>query len=164
MNDKVSSAKNFAIEKHGNQLYGTKPYVYHLNMVYEIVLKINLDEDYQMAAYLHDCLEDTNTTKKELESKFGKRVSDMVYSVTGEGTSRVEKKNSMLKKLEDFPEGINLKMADRLANMLQCKSDGSKKLEMYINEMPSYIDLFSKGNEKLLEKLINVTPTKKIKP
>jgi (p)ppGpp synthase/HD superfamily hydrolase len=164
MSDKVSSAKNFAIEKHGNQLYGDKPYIYHLNMVYEIVLKINLDEDYQIAAYLHDCLEDTNTTKKELESKFGKRVSDMVYSVTGEGDSRVEKKNSMLKKLEKFPEGINLKMADRLANMLQCKSDGSRKLEMYIKEMPSYMGLFSKGNEELLIDLISLTKVKKFKP
>lgn len=149
MNEKILKARKFAIEKHGKQMYGDKPYIYHLDMVYQIALNAQLDEDYQVAAYLHDILEDTNVTKEELESIFGKRVAQLVDSVTGYGETRKEKKQCMLAKLNDFPEGISLKMADRYANMKE-SLDIPKLFKMYESELAEYMPLFEKGNQYLL--------------
>lgn len=163
MKNKVLEARKFAIEKHADQKYGNHPYSYHLDMVYAIVCEANLGEDYEVAAYLHDSLEDTQTTKEEIKEKFGGHVAEMVCSVTGVGANRKEKKLNMIKKLEEFNPGINLKMADRLANMCQCKEDNQKKFDMYVKELNDYAELFSKGNEFLLTKLEMFLPTQKLK-
>jgi len=147
---KILKARKFALERHGNQMYGDKPYIFHLDMVYEITKNLGFDEDYQVAAYLHDVLEDTKTTKDELCSIFGQRVANMVFSVTGEGETRKEKKASMIKKLNEFPEGINLKMADRYANMKESLHI-PKLFKMYEAELKEYLPLFEKGNVILLE-------------
>lgn len=149
MNERILKARQFAIERHGNQKYGDLPYIYHLDMVYQIVLDAKLDEDYQIAAYLHDVLEDTATTKEELELLFGKRVTQLVNSVTGVGETRKEKKQSMLIKLKDFPDGIALKMADRYANMKESLQI-PKLFKMYESELADYLPLFENSNEYLL--------------
>ncbi len=158
--DKISKARKFAIERHGNQMYGNLPYIFHLDMVYGITVDLGLDEDYQVAAYLHDVLEDTATSKEELETIFGKRVANLVFSVTGEGETRKEKKASMIKKLNDFPEGINLKMADRYANMKESLSI-PKLFKMYADELVSYLPLFEKGEPRLLNMIKGLSLEKK---
>jgi (p)ppGpp synthase/HD superfamily hydrolase len=155
MNERILKARKFAIERHGDQKYGELPYIYHLDMVYETALAFNLDEDYQVAAYLHDTLEDTKTTKKELEEIFGKRVAEMVFSVTGEGETRKDKKASMIRKLEAFPEGINLKMVDRYANMKESLHI-PKLFKMYESELEAYAPLFEKGNEELYKLILSL--------
>jgi (p)ppGpp synthase/HD superfamily hydrolase len=145
----VKKARDFAIKKHGSQMYGENPYVYHLDKVYEVILSAGLGVDYQVAAYLHDCLEDTNTTKEELLILFNENVVNLVYSVTGEGENRKERKQSMLNKLNDFNDGISLKMADRLVNILESKSTNAKLYEMYKKEHNDYKDLFDLGNDYL---------------
>jgi len=63
------SARDFAIQAHGDQKYGTKPYVYHLDQVAAIccTIKFHYDsETLRTAAFLHDVLEDTKVTHAEL--------------------------------------------------------------------------------------------------
>lgn len=163
MSERIKLARKFAIEKHGVQMYGDKPYIYHLDMVYEIAKAFNLDEDYQVAAYLHDTLEDTDTTRKELEEKFGKRVANMVHSVTGEGANRKEKKASMIEKLKAFPEGILLKMIDRFANMKESLQI-PKMFKMYEAELSDYEELFSKTHIVLFEQMKGLSLARKPKP
>lgn len=149
----VKKARDFAIKKHGSQMYGENPYVYHLDKVYEIIINAGLGIDYQVAAYLHDCLEDTNTTKEELLELFNENVVNLVYSVTGEGINRKERKQSTLKKLNEFNDGISLKMADRLVNILESKNTNLKLYEMYKKEHNDYKYLFNLGNEYLKSEL-----------
>ena len=158
----VRKARDFALERHGEQKYGELPYVYHLDMVYEIVLAAGLDEDYLMASYLHDILEDTNTTKEELATKFNPRVAEMVDSVSGFGNSRKEKKACMIAKLNKFPEGINLKMADRYANMKESLSIPGM-FDMYVKELEQYMPLFEKGSSLLLAQINSLVQPKKLK-
>jgi (p)ppGpp synthase/HD superfamily hydrolase len=163
MNEKILKARQFAIKRHGEQKYGELPYIFHLDMVYQIVLDAKLDEDYQIAAYLHDVLEDTNTTKEELTSLFGERVTALVDSVTGHGKTRKEKKQVMLNKLNAFPDGIPLKMADRYANMKESLNI-PKLFEMYVGELKDYLPLFEKSNQYLLELIKGLSlPSKKLK-
>lgn len=163
MNKRVQEARKFAIERHGSQMYGEKPYIYHLDMVYEIVNSLNLGEDYEVAAFLHDAMEDTNTTKEEIALRFGLNVAELVFSVTGEGNSRKERKESTIRKLNAFHDGINLKMADRLANM-QSSVDIPKLFDMYKNELSDYLELFQKGDQELLRQIQQLVTPKKMKP
>lgn len=162
MNLKVKQARDFAIERHGTQAYGDKPYIYHLDMVYQIALDAGLDEDYLIAAYLHDTIEDTKTTKEELAKLFGENVANLVDAVSGTGATRKEKKESMIKKLQAFPKAINLKMIDRLANMRE-SVNMPKLLKMYINELPDYLPLFEEGNSYLHQELKGFLAERKMK-
>lgn len=110
-------AKEFAAKKHQGQLRddGKTPSTAHHNQVAEIV-KIVAPTDHNLiaAAYLHDVIEDTETTYKELVKVFNQDVADLVMEVTDEG-----KKDSYGKY---FPRlktqrGIMLKFADRLSNL-----------------------------------------------
>jgi (p)ppGpp synthase/HD superfamily hydrolase len=163
MNEKILKARQFAIERHGEQKYGELPYIYHLDMVYQIVLDAKLDEDYQIAAYLHDILEDTNTTKEELTLLFGERIARLVDSVTGHGETRKEKKQVMLNKLQALPDGVPLKMADRYANMKESLNI-PKLFEMYAKELNDYLPLFEKSNQYLLGLIKELSlPSKKLR-
>ncbi|NCQ51812.1 hypothetical protein GW796_07955 [archaeon] len=164
MNKTIQIARDFAIKKHGNKLYGVHSYVYHLDMVYEEAKILNLDNDYLVSSYLHDLLEDTNTTKKEIELLFNKRVSDMVDSVSGGGLNRKEKKISMINKLMDFKDGINLKMIDRFVNMRESKLNNEKLFNMYVKELDDYNQLFKMGDLRILDKINKLLiPTQKLK-
>jgi len=62
-----TTAREFAIQKHGDQKYGDQPYVVHLDHVHEVLSRYypGIMQAYRDAAYLHDVLEDTETTVEE---------------------------------------------------------------------------------------------------
>lgn len=164
----VLKARDFAIKKHAQQVYGKNPYIYHLDMVHSIVIEAQLSLEYRIASYLHDCLEDTQTSKKEIEDLFNANVAQMVWAVSGFGSTRKEKKEDMISKLVKNPQAIDLKMADRLANMRESFNNNPELFKMYIKEMQSYDEIFKKGNKYLydqLKYLQNLSKQqKKIKP
>ena len=76
----LQKAMEFAAMKHeGYVRKGTTiPYFTHVMEAMEIVSRMTEDEEVRAAAVLHDTLEDTPTTKKELIHFFGRRVADLV--------------------------------------------------------------------------------------
>ena len=67
--ERLQKAKEFAVKAHGQQMYGDKPYVVHLEHVHEVMKQHRHNSSailVQMAGWLHDVLEDTATTKTEL--------------------------------------------------------------------------------------------------
>ncbi len=58
------------------------PYVTHLIAVTLILRDYTSDEDTLVAALLHDTIEDTDYTERELREDFGEEVGDMVMSLT----------------------------------------------------------------------------------
>lgn len=165
MNNKFSHLRTIAIQHHGNQLYGNKPYSYHLDMVYDIAVEFGLDDNYLMAAYLHDMIEDCGVDKHFIQSISNLEVAEMVFAVSGEGNNRKERKISMISKIEKFFKAIDLKMIDRLANMRESQINNPKLFDMYVKELPDYLHLFEKGNQQLYSALHQfLEPSKKIKP
>jgi (p)ppGpp synthase/HD superfamily hydrolase len=78
----VSEARAFAITAHGNQVrkYDGAPYVTHLDSVVTILKDHGYDAPTLLAAaYLHDTLEDTDTTMRQLIDAFGPEVAEIVY-------------------------------------------------------------------------------------
>ena len=87
-------AKQFAISKHGNQKYGEVPYVIHLNHVIAILAEHGYVNDgaIMSAGWLHDTIEDTDTTHAMLVLEFGKEIADIVWAVSNEpGNGRRDK-------------------------------------------------------------------------
>ncbi len=135
-------AKNIAWEKHANQKYGDFPYSIHLYLVVNILQRFGFSKlnkkvtPLLIAALLHDSVEDTDTTIKEIENDFGKEVADLVWCVTDdEGNNRKERKLLVYKKLQSNAKAITLKLADRIANIEFCIfNSNSEMFEKYKSE------------------------------
>lgn len=116
----------FAKEAHLGQTRddGT-PYIHHCarvlrNAVAEFGVK---DLDALRGALLHDTLEDTKVSEKEIEKRFGSRTLDFARRLTkperGPGESYQQRNERYLKGLEEFgsTDLLALKLADRLDNV-----------------------------------------------
>ncbi len=100
------------------------PYVTHLYAVAFLVADYTNDEDTIIAALLHDTLEDTDYTEKELQNDFGGTVLDLVRAVTepepeeGASMSWKEHKKRYVKQLNDAKEAsLIVATADKIHNM-----------------------------------------------
>lgn len=123
----LGKAMNFALEKHGNQLYGRKPYHVHLlDVVNNHRRYIEWDELTQEqldSAWLHDIIEDTSVTIQDIEGLFGSYVAELVNAVTNEPASNRKLKLELTApKIRNTSGAIILKLADRIANVEQCIS------------------------------------------
>lgn len=147
MSLELQAAEVFAASVHKDQKYGDDPYIRHLNEVVEVLKRFNIsDKDILIAGYLHDSVEDTDTSLFQIEAMFGKRVSDLVYRVTNEeGKNRKERHTKTYPKIKASDDAITLKLADRIANTEASLEDKSK-LKMYIKEYPGFREaLFKSG-------------------
>lgn len=146
LNGHVLKARDFAIKSHGDQTYGDSelPFVDHLDVVADILAPYGTDA--QIAGYLHDVVEDTNTTLNDIYNTFGRRIADCVELVTDSpGKNRKERKARTNDKLhviciEDDTLPLLVKAADRLANLRQSKHENSSKLQMYEAEHIAFAD------------------------
>ena len=124
--EKIRSAFLFADNLHDGQYrVSEEPYIIHPVEVAIILTNLQADTPTIMAAFLHDILEDTETTPEELKEKFGKEVLSLVNGVTKLSkfsfSSREERQAENFRKMflamaEDI-RVVFLKLADRLHNM-----------------------------------------------
>lgn len=120
----------FATKKHEGQFRadGVTPYINHPIMVAELVKKYKKSRNIEAivaAALLHDTLEDTYTSYRELEDNFGEMVASMVMEVTTASymPQLVGKGNYLKHKMIDMSNySLCIKLADRLANLIDAKS------------------------------------------
>ena len=122
----ILSAYEYAREHHGAQMRrdGT-PYITHPLQVAQIVAEMRLDSESIIAALLHDCIEDTNSTYEDIAKRFGVTVADIVDGVTKltrvkYSTMEEEQMENLRKMLFAMSRDIRvilIKIADRLHNM-----------------------------------------------
>lgn len=137
--NKMNDAYNFAKEKHKNQVRKDgSDYINHPIKVAELVKKYFKNHkkinELITAAYLHDVLEDTDTSKKEIEEIFGEYVSNLVNGVTNDKKqkNKMGKTNYLCNKILNMNEDVlNLKLCDRLANILDLNNAPSDFIEKY---------------------------------
>jgi GTP diphosphokinase / guanosine-3',5'-bis(diphosphate) 3'-diphosphatase len=116
----------FAESHHEGQFRATgEPYIQHPLAVAYILAELNLDETTLVAAILHDVVEDTTATKKDIIDNFGKEVANIVEAVTKiknlKNMSKEEYHAETIRKvilgsIKDI-RVILIKLADRLHNM-----------------------------------------------
>ena len=120
------SAFTYADNAHRGQMRkdGTA-YITHPLAVAEIVADLGLDLESVIAALLHDCIEDTESTYDDIAKKFGPSVADLVEGVTKlsrvQYTSKEEEQMENLRKMllamaKDI-RVILVKICDRLHNI-----------------------------------------------
>lgn len=139
---KLQSAREFAVAAHGDQRYGDRPYVQHLDAVAELLQPFG--ETAQVIGYLHDVVEDTAVTPEQVRSAFGDHVARCVLLLSDEaGGNRRDRKarsHAKLAKVSGEAElALIVKAADRLANLRESAAGGaSSKLEMYRREHAAF--------------------------
>jgi (p)ppGpp synthase/HD superfamily hydrolase len=146
----VQRAEEFAHLVHRNQQYGELPYVDHLKEVYLTLLDFGIkDEVVLAAAWLHDSIEDTETTYETLEIQFGKEVAELVQAVTNEkGSNRKEILEKTAPKIRDNKSALILKLADRIVNTEFSIDNNEKLYKMYEKEFPRFKTLLLIENER----------------
>jgi len=123
---RIRAAYEYAREVHSTQKRKDgSEFVTHPLAAAEIIAEIGLDEDSLCAALLHDCIEDTETTREDIEKLFGKDVADIVEGVTklsrvpysSKEEVHMETLRKMLIAMAKDIRVILIKIADRLHNM-----------------------------------------------
>jgi len=125
-NDLVCRAFEFAYNLHeGQKRASGEPYICHPVAVAGLLRDLGGDSAMVAAGFLHDIVEDTDTTLEELEQQFGEEVRHLVEGVTKLSKFNFESKTE--RQAENFRRMflamaqdirvIVVKLADRLHNM-----------------------------------------------
>ncbi len=122
----IRKAYEFAYDKHLTQRRKSgEPYIIHPLGVAKLVTQLKLDEASICAALLHDVVEDTETTHRDVVDVFGAEIADLVDALTKldkyQFTSKEERQAAnfckMLFAMNSDLRCILIKLADRLHNM-----------------------------------------------
>ena len=122
----IRKAFDLAVEAHKTQRRKSgEPYIYHPIAVAHIAAKeIGLGTTSIICALLHDVVEDTDYTLKDIEKLFGVKVSKIIDGLTKiqdvfdkNVSMQAENFRKMLLTLSDDVRVILIKLADRLHNM-----------------------------------------------
>lgn len=139
----VEKAKEFAIEKHKGQMYGKHPYSFHLSGVAKLAgirdTYPELRTEVLAACWLHDTMEDTDTTLVELSNKFGWVVARAVLLVSKrEGESYEYYMSEIL----ECPIATEVKKCDTMFNLGSSFKEGNqKRIAKYIKQL----DILERG-------------------
>ena len=145
----------FATKKHEGQFRkdGKTPYINHPIAVAEIVKKYKKSKNIDAivaSALLHDTLEDTYTSYRELKEEFGEMVASMVLEVTSAKviTTLLGKGRYLKHKMKWMsPYAFVIKLADRLANLRDSSSLPESKRKELIEETKEIIDFLEKERD-----------------
>lgn len=148
MNTKlIKDALIFARQKHRGQLRdGGNPYIVHPIRVAKLVLTYKKSKDIEIlvaGALLHDTLEDTYTSYKELEEAFGEVVASLVMELTTASyVPKLEGKDVYLsRKMENMTNyALVIKLADRLDNLSDLSSTTDEKRIRILNQTKNIVD------------------------
>ncbi len=157
-------AIRFAAEKHGPQkVKGSKnPYVVHLsNVAMELFIAARRTPGMDLSlaiqvALLHDTIEDTQTTKAELEETFSTDVAEGVWALTrDQRLLRDYRLTDSLAKIRQCPKEVwAVKLADRITNLQTPPKSWSKSHKReYLFDSMQILEALMGGNEYLEKRL-----------
>jgi len=145
--------------KYTNEMYARHP----MNVGAKVAERADSSETMIAAAMLHDVLEDTKITSKQLREKFGGIVSSLVLQLTNPSKNHTDLPRAKRKQMDrDFLRTVSreakiIKMHDRLDNI----SDFGDALEtdrgfvkLYLEESRLLADVLGDADEKLYHELM----------
>lgn len=159
MSEFVTSARLFAFTAHNaigqRRKYTGDPYTVHLERVAALVGSVVEDEAMLAAAYLHDTVEDTETTLEDILSNFGTDVAYLVTYLTD--ISRPEDGNRKARKRidrEHIAKGDErvhtIKLADLIDNSASIQSHDPRFAKVYMEEKRLLLEVLADGHPDLL--------------
>jgi GTP pyrophosphokinase len=124
--DLLNRAYVYAMKAHGAQKRASgDPYFTHPLEVAAILTDLKLDDATIVAAVLHDTIEDTGTTREEIDRLFGNEIGALVDGLTklkkldlvSKRAEQAENFRKLLLAIADDVRVLVVKLADRLHNM-----------------------------------------------
>ena len=135
MPNELARALKYASKHHRGQTRkgSDVPYVAHLLATSALVLEDGGSEREAIAALLHDVVEDTDVSRRDVRKRFGRKVARIVAACTdvdGDGTHTAKnwmrRRRRMLARLRDTGTStsvVRVKAADSLANVRSLTAD-----------------------------------------
>src|SRR6187397_1040151 len=139
----LNRAYVYAMKAHGEQRRASgDPYFSHPIEVAAIVTDLKLDDATIAAALLHDTIEDTETTRAEIDSLFGHDIGLLVDGLTKlkkldlvtKEAKQAENLRKLLLAIADDVRVLLVKLADRLHNMRTLEHVPSDKRQRIAQE------------------------------
>ncbi len=158
---RLLAALDFAADKHRAQrrkCAGDVPYINHSIRVARLLAEVGgvADENVLMAAALHDTLEDTATTREELEAAFGPVVCRLVEEVTDDKSlPKAERKRLQIEHAGQISSDAALiKLADKIANVADLSHSppvdwSSQRISEYLDWAEAVVQGLPKVNAAL---------------
>ncbi len=124
--DLLNRAYVYAMKAHGAQLRASgDPYFSHPLEVAAILTEQRLDDATIVAAVLHDTIEDTESTREDIDRLFGSEIGGLVDGLTklkkldlvSQKAEQAENFRKLLLAIADDVRVLLVKLADRLHNM-----------------------------------------------
>ena len=122
----LNRAYVYAMKAHGAQKRASgDPYFSHPLEVAAILTELKLDDATIVAALLHDTIEDTGSTREEIDQLFGEEIGALVEGLTklnkldlvSKRAEQAENFRKLLLAIADDVRVLLVKLADRLHNM-----------------------------------------------
>lgn len=120
----VSEAAELAARRHNGMARkgrGNEPYINHLAEVANLLARVTdgIDPELVAAGWLHDAIEDTETTRDELAEKFSVRVGNLVVEVTDDmSLPKAERRQRQIVDApHKSPDAKLIKIADKISNI-----------------------------------------------
>ncbi len=122
----LNRAYVYAMKAHGAQVRASgDPYFSHPLEVAAILTDLHLDDATIVAAVLHDVIEDTASTREEIDRVFGREIGQLVEGLTklkrldlvSKRTAQAENFRKLLLAIAADVRVLLVKLADRLHNM-----------------------------------------------
>lgn len=154
----VERARVFAKEAHESidhrRKYTNEPYIVHPAEVMEIVKTVEHTEEMLAAAWLHDVVEDTPVTQKEIYEEFGKEVGDLVEMLTDvskpeDGNRRTRKALDREHTAKASPQAKTIKLADLISNTSSIVKRDPGFAKVYLAEKKLLLEVLKEGDETL---------------
>lgn len=131
----IEKAKAFAAKAHQGQKRknASEDYVVHPIRVADLLKQAGFREELICAGYLHDVVEDTSYTLKDIEREFGRDIRDLVAAHTEDKSkSWQERKQHTIDTVREASLELKaLIIADKLDNLRSLQQD----IETYGNEV-----------------------------
>ena len=164
----VVKAAEFAAQKHEGQIRKGRdecPYIDHLKSVAQVIAEMGGIDDPEIiaAAWLHDTLEDTDTTPEELDAIFGKRIRRLVEEVTDDKSlPKKERKQQQIQHAPELsPDAVLIKLGDKISNIIDVTHTppvhwSLERRKWYLDWAEGVIDKCPKVNAALEQYFIEV--------
>lgn len=133
----IIKAKVFAKVAHYGQKYGeNKPYFFHLNQVYQKGKSLGASDHVLTLCLLHDVLEDTKYTRKNIKKFFGPKIAHHCWILMDkEGKNREERHKNTYPMIGLMKDTTFVKLCDRYCNVKYSLDSGNQRMfNMYKKE------------------------------
>jgi (p)ppGpp synthase/HD superfamily hydrolase len=134
--DVFNIAYNLAYERHIGQMYGDKPYMYHIDSVIASVIRKwgSGNRAILAIAALHDVLEDTDLTEAQLVKRLGKDITKCVVAL-----SKIvpdETYEQYIYRVREFHYSKEVKIHDTLCNLIESiMADSAYRVKKYTKQL-----------------------------